>query len=418
MVIGGLKAIPSMVKGTAQAALEFGRWGAGLGPSEEAAAEMQRHIAAATAPGADLTTRAAEGFQAIPMVGPMVAGVVRGGQEIAAPLAKTIVSGVGTVTPEEMNTAADTGGAAIAGLAAPELVRGVPAVAGKMPGVGKLLKFAPPAVVAISGHPVLAAKMLVKGALTEAVLKPLGTIVTDQVLARIAARDVEGASAALARGLERSPEASKAFATAMEQEANKVAPAGLPPMSDTTPNAIAARTADRVARQRAALARGSSQAPIVAPEPVNAPTWSPLAEEAAGVQAPVDPRTTGYPRGAPVNVGPWETVDPLPEPARTPQMPVLGNVKLQTVYTKPGPKVKPPAGESAAAKALAEKQAKLASPDAIRAAFGEPPKGTPHGKKGPSGAPLTAAERREALIKLQQSIASGDDIFAAFGLEN
>ncbi len=376
MVMGGLKAIPNMVMGvlgTPKAIIE------GVGNPLATGQRLKD----------------------------MASGVITGGQEIATPLAKTIVSGVGTVTPEEMNAAADTGGTAIANLAAPELARGGVAVAGKLtPSMGKLLKFAPPAVMAAAGHPVIAAKMLMKGALTEAILKPMGNIVIDHVLDRIAARDAEGVAAGLARGLERSPAAQEAFAQALEHEANKAAPPGGPEFRPigNSPADVAARNALKQARRPLAPIPDRPIAPA-APQTLKRPSF---VDEAAGVHAPPDTMPNGYRRGS---------ANPMPPPKI--QMPVPGNVKPATIYTKPGPKLKGAPGESPSAKALATKQAKVADPEAIRAAFETKPKGaTPHGTKGPSGAPLTAAERRAALIKLQESIAAGADIFEAFGIGN
>jgi hypothetical protein len=120
--------------------------------------------------------------------------------------------------------------------------------------------------------------------------------------------------------------------------------------------------------------------------------------DAAGVQAP-----------APIVVD-------GPGPAKTPQMPVPGNITMPSISTRPGPKVKPAAGESAAAQALASKQATVASPEDIKAAFSsEPPKAGPM-PKTPSGKPLTAAERQARIKALQLAAASNQDIFAAFGL--
>lgn len=401
--MGALKAIPGIARGMAEGA---------TAPITLPMREAYAAVTGGPSPSMDQVRQTFQSLQsgdylrAIPVVGPLASEVIEGGQKIVTPLAKTVVSGAGSITPEEMNTAADTGGAAIANLAAPELARGGVAVAGKIsPGMGKLLKFgaknAPAVVAAASGHPMVAAKLMIRGAIKNAVLEPLGTIITDQVLAKIAANDVEGASAVLSRGLEKNPKAAEAFASAMEKEANATAPRTYSPL-DGSPEAVAARNAAK--RER--LGRPPAETPVVVPGPTSALQRPAFVDEAAGVQAPIDTMPGGYPRGS---------ASPLPPPKI--QMPVPGNVKPATVFTKPGPKVKPPAGESASAKALAERQKGVASADDIRAAFGEPPKGAPHGKKGPSGGPLTAAERKEALMKLQRAIAQDADIFAAFGLE-
>jgi len=279
---GAVRALPGMAAGMVQGAtapfLAIPREAVaaatgGPSPLMQALRESAGHLRAAGAPGdAGFMRRLSEVASAVPGVAP----VVQGAETIATPAYKAATGGVGTITPAEMNAAAETGGAATAGLAMPELTRGAVKVS---PGAGKILQFsrehAPTVAVAAfegaAGHPILAAKTLLRAAIKPAVLEALGTIKQDAILNGLAAGDVEGTAATLAKGIESSPAAAQKMAEALKAEAERVGATAegpttvpemarpLPPMRDTTPDAVAARAADRKARQQAALTKSQAQ---------------------------------------------------------------------------------------------------------------------------------------------------------------
>lgn len=373
MAIGALKAIPGMARGAVEGAtapftaIPREAMAAVRGqpsPTMQQIRESAGHLGAAFAPGsAGPGERLGEAVSAIPTVGPAVMGAVRGAGTIATPAYKAATGGVGTITPEEMNQAAETGGAAVAGLSVPEIGKYGGPLAGKVPGgVGKVLQFsqkhAPTVATAAFqgalGHSLAAAKTLLGAAIKPAVLEAMGTIKQDAILTSVAAGDVEGAAAALAKGIEKSPAAAKAMAEALKAEAEKVgvASAGpttvpemapprvikpIPPMRNATPDAIKARAAERTARQQGALAK--SQAQVGASTVVA----TPVVEQAL---------TTIEKRGA---------------------MPVKGNVTMPSISTKP--------------------------------------KGT-----GPTGRPLTPKQREMRMNQLKAAQAAGLDIWEAFGV--
>jgi hypothetical protein len=368
---GAIRAIPGMAAGMVEGAtapfLAIPREAVAAvrgqpSPTMTALRDAAGHVRAALAPGdAGPGRRLAEAASVIPGVAP----VVQGAETILTPAYKTATGGVGTVKPAEMKAAAETGGAATAGLAMPEMARGVGAgtrgVVRASGGAGKVLEFsqkhapsvAKAAIEVGMGHPIAAARTILGIAVNPTTLKAMGTMQQDAIITSVAAGDVEGAAAAVAKGIEKSPAAAKAMADALNAEAARVgataegpttvpemAPAKpIPSMRDTTPEAIKARAAERAARQRGALARSQSQ----------------VADRGTIVATPVVERA----------VLTLEKRATLPE---------KGKVTMPSVNTKP--------------------------------------KGT-----GPIQRPLTPKQREMRMKQLEAAQAAGLDIWEAFGVE-
>jgi hypothetical protein len=301
---GAVRAIPGMLKGAVSGAMEGAALASGLGPTDAAQEDMNRHIQAAMAPGASVGTRVSEGVQALPMVGPMAAEIARGAKTILTPAAKTAAGiiipnqdvNVGTITPEEMNAAADTGGAAVANLAAPKVVSKVtPAT------VGKVLKFTAKnaALEAVAPGGTVAGK-IISHFVTSRLMKMAGTYAQDVLIGAIENGNVGKAAETLSKVLEKNPDLAAAHAQEVAKVMNpEAAPAKTYSPVDSSPAAVEARNAAKRAR-RGTLAKSQERAGAA-----GTVVATPVVEEAL---------TT------------LEKRAPMPE---------KGNVKPATVYTKP-----------------------------------------------------------------------------------
>lgn len=287
-------------------------------PTMTALRESAGHARAALAPGeAGPGRRLAEAASAIPGAAP----IVQGAERILTPAYKTATEGVGTVTPGEMKAAAETGGAATAALAMPEIAKGVSNVSPAT--VGKVLKFTAKHAMGevVAPGKTLAGKIIVTALSNPKVREKLGTIFQDRVIGAIDSGNLPKAAEILTKALEKNPEAAalhaKDVAAAVSAEASKVGavadgPATVPEMApatartfsptDNSPAAVEARNSAKRARRGTLVqsqARAESRGTIVA---------TPVVEQAV------------------------ETL------AKRATMPVKGNVKPATVYTKPATK--------------------------------------------------------------------------------
>lgn len=176
--------------------------------------------------------------------------LVEGTKRVLTPAYKAATGGVGTVTPEEMEKAAETGGGAVAGLGTPLLPKGARAVgtaAGKAGITGanvvKVLKFTGETAKKVASHPVGGAALgaltgdmgaaalgavgaPVMGRILSSILggragKLVGNIATDKALTAVTRGNLAEAGQIVAKALEKNPEAAEAAAEAVASAASK-----------------------------------------------------------------------------------------------------------------------------------------------------------------------------------------------------
>jgi len=367
---GAVRAIPGMALGAIEGAAapmmavprEIGALVSG-GPSPLAQQyrEAAGHVRNALAPGdAGPGRRLAEAASAIPGVAP----IVQGAERILTPAYKTATAGVGTVTPEEMTGAAETGGAATAALAIPEIGKGVGAISPAT--VGKVLKFTAKETakhVVAPGSTV--AGKIVSQFVTGPLMRKAGTIAQDMILEAIRKGDLPKAAETVAKVLDKNPELAAAHAQEVAKTFSPI---------DSTPDAVAARNAAKQARRRvvtapaempptgggaAGYAQGLSEGSVAVPqEPVGPPASRMTPEELAAFRQRMAPRMTPEQSRAAIAQRIAETqarrastpppVQTVPVPSAVVEqavttlenrakMPVPGNVKPATVFTKPNP---------------------------------------------------------------------------------
>lgn len=287
---GAVRALPGMAAGMVEGAvapvLAVPREVAALvtggpSPTMQALRESAGHVRAALAPGdAGPGRRVAEAVSAIPGAAP----IVKGAEMILTPAYKTATEGVGTVKPAEMKAAAETGGAATAGLVMPEIAKGAGKVSPAT--VGKVLELTAKHAVAKAVPGGVAGKLISAFILTPEIRAKVGTIVQDSVINAVRRGSEAEAAAAVAKALEKHPEVAEIHAQKVAEAIERSTPGEpAPPMGNTSPGAVAARAAERTARQQAAL-RGErpdgsklgEPAPVVSAAPETPPAPEAVAE--------------------------------------------------------------------------------------------------------------------------------------------
>lgn len=418
MIGSGLRSIPGMAYGMLKAATDPltlpMREAAALAtgapsPSMEQAREMAGHARAALAPGdAGPGRRMAEAASVVPGVAP----VVEGAETIMTPAYKTATEGVGSVKPAEMRAAAESGGRAVAGLAIPELAK----YGSKIPpaAIGNVLKFSARMAAERGLAPGASVAGKVVAHFAGPAMRAFGTIIQDQILEAVRTGNLTKATEAVARGIEKHPEAAAEIAaTIAEDTARAAAPAKapLPRMRDTSPEAIAARTADRNARQQAA-ARGER---VLAPIPPDAPV-----PQAAPAEAPAPAARPAPTRPPGANMTEAERAEfrqrfaarLTPEQARAALAQRIADAQARRAAA-PAPvetTTLPTAIVERAAETL-EKRAKMPEKGNVKL----PTVYTkPNGKKGPIGQPLTPRQREVQIKQLEAAKAAGIDIWDLF----
>lgn len=416
---GAVRALPGMAMGMVEgatapfmavprevAALVTG----GPSPTMTALRESAGHVRSALAPGdAGPGRRLAEAVSAVPGAAP----IVKGTEEILTPAYKTATEGVGTVTPAEMKTAAETGGAATAGLAVPEIAKGAGKVSPAT--VGKVLKFTAEhaAKNAVPGGVV--GKVVSAFILTPEIRAKLGTVIQDSIINAVQRGNQAEAAAAVAKALEKHPELA-------EIHAQKVAEAvaePTPPMRDTSPAAVSARAAERAARQQAAL-RGErpdgskiNQSVPAAPPPESILSSGAVAERLkARAESPTGPPAS---RMTPEELAAFrERMRPqmTPEESRAAIAARIEADRAKRAGAKPEPKtVQVPEKLVKKTVAAMEKRGRMPEP-------GNVTMGTNMGGKARPipGQPLTPKQREMRIKQMEAAEAAGLDIWDAFGV--
>ena len=198
-------------------------------PTVQQMADSFAHMRAAMAPDdAGPGERIGEAVSAVPMVGPAIVGAVKGAGKILTPAYRAATGGSGTITPQEMRQAAETGGEGAAMLAVPELARGAAAIPyGRVAKVGAkvgLSQLAPGAAK------ILQAKAAIGDFVLGSLMKKATPYLQDVILGAIQKGDVAKAAAAVAKA-----EASIPASMAASAEAEAAVPASIkaPPAGTT-----------------------------------------------------------------------------------------------------------------------------------------------------------------------------------------